>query len=555
MIKSRWKRCALLSLALVGLSHANTTASTPLQLIDVTDGAGIDFVHTNGISADKRLPETDGSGVAFFDADGDGRLDLYFVNSGDMLLGRKGADNQLYRGVGQGAFGVVPGAGGATGDSYGMGVLSGDADNDGDSDLYLTAWGSDQFFRNNGDASFTDATESAGLGNPQWGSSASYLDYDNDGDLDLFVANYVAFDAQTHPWCGRRDMDMRFYCDPRQYDPSQDLLYRNEGDGTFSDVSIEAGIHVRGNGLGVVSADYDGDGTMDIYVANDMSVNFLYRNGGDGTFSEEGMLSGTATSADGASQAGMGIDAADYDRDGDLDIVVTNFQLENNTLYQNDGPYFNEVSFAVGIGEVSLNYLGFGVGFFDGDNDGWLDLFVTNGHVHDNIERYDPMVTYAQQAQLFRGAGNGRFVDISADVGSALEKLYIGRGLAFADYDEDGDMDLALSNSGSPAVLLRNDGGNEQSWLRLKLQGTASNRDGVGTKLWLHTGDIVQFQQIRAGSGYQSTSELTAHFGLGQVVQVDSIRVLWPSGVRQTLGPQAARQTLQISEPRIREPR
>ena len=526
------------------------TEPTASQFTDVAAASGVDFVHTNGATDDKRLPETDGSGVAFLDADGDGRQDLYFVNSGHMEGGRQGADNHLYHSVGEGRFERVPDAGGARGDAYGMGVLAGDPDNDGDADLYLTTWGRDQFYRDEGDAGFVDVTRSAGLGSTAWGSSATYLDFDNDGDLDLFVANYVGFELGTHPWCGRRDMDMRFYCDPRQYEPTTDLLYRNEGNGGFIDISAAAGISGRGNGLGVISGDFDGDGRADLYVANDMSPNFLYRNRGNGTFSENGMLSGTALSADGASQAGMGVDAGDYDRDGDLDIVVTNYQLENNTLYRNDGSYFTEASFNSGLGQVSLNYLGFGVGFFDWDNDTWLDLFVANGHVHDNIESYDPMVTYPQRAQVFRNLGAGKFVDVSDDLGPAMQERYVGRGVAFADYDEDGDVDVALSSSGQPSVLLRNDGGNAGAWLRVHLQGTMSNRDGVGAWIRLHVGDDVQFHQVRAGTGYQSTSELTAHFGLGTAAGADSLWIEWPSGRRQRLGPQDAGRTVLITEPR-----
>ena len=546
-----WLRGVLCAVVVVAALPAIVAAEPPaLRFLDVTAEAGIDFVHTNGASREKRLPETDGSGVAFLDADGDGRQDLYFVNSGHLEKGRQGADNRLYRSVGDGHFEAVPGAGGAPGDAYGMGVLAGDPDNDGDVDLYLTAWGADQFYRNDGGGGFVEVTRASGLGNSRWSSSAAYLDYDNDGDLDLFVTNYVRFDLATHPWCGRRDMDMRFYCDPRQYQPETDLLYRNEGNATFTDVSVEAGIRGQGNGLGVVSGDFDGDGRADIYVANDMSPNFLYHNRGDGTFSEVGMRSGTALSADGASQAGMGVDAADFDRDGDLDIVVTNYQLENNALYRNDGRFFGEVSFSSGLGEVSLNYLGFGVGFFDWNNDGWLDLFVTNGHVHDNIERYDPIVTYPQRAQMFRNLGDGKFADVSDELGPALQKLYVGRGVALADYDDDGDIDVVVSSSGRRPVLLRNDGGNRQAWLRVRLQGTISNRDGVGAKVWLYAASGTQFQQVRAGSGYQSTSELTVHFGLGPAARADSLRVEWPSGKRQRLGPQTARRTVLITEPR-----
>ena len=541
-------RWALFSTVVATAAAGDPAELPPVRFSDVTAAAGIDFIHTNGATPEKRLPETDGSGVAFLDADGDGRLDLYFVNSGHLEKGRQSAANRLFGGTGDGRFSPIAGAGGASGESYGMGVLAGDTDNDGDADLYLTACGADQFYRNDGTGKFADMTGAAGLGSSGWSSSAAYLDYDTDGDLDLFVVNYVRFDQATHPWCGRHDMGMRFYCDPRQYDPTEDLLYRNDGDGTFTDVSAMAGIRGRGNGLGVVSGDFDGDGLADVYVANDMTRNFLYRNRGDRTFSEEGLLSGTAVSADGASQAGMGVDAGDYDNDADLDVVVTNYQLENNALYRNDGHSFAEAGFAAGLGEVSLNSLGFGTGFFDYDNDGWLDLFVANGHVHDNIELYDPLVTYAQGAQVFRNLGNGKFVDASDELGPALRKLYVGRGSAFGDYDEDGDLDIALSTSGGPALLLRNDGGNRRGWLRVRLQGTASNRDGVGAKIWLHSGGVSLFHQVRAGSGYQSTSELTVHFGLRSAAGADSLWIEWPSGKRQRLGPEAAGRTLLVTE-------
>lgn len=518
-----------------------------LRLTDVTQAAGIAFTHDNGISEEKRLPETDGSGVAFFDADGDGRADLYFVNSGHMTEGRRGADNELYLNRGEGQFGLAENAAGAAGSAYGMGVLTGDADNDGDADLYLTAWGADQFYRNE-EGRFVDRTAETGLGNRQWGSSAAWLDADNDGDLDILVSNYVVFDPASHPWCGRRDMNMRFFCDPRQYEPTRDLLYDNDGTGRFIETGQTVGIDQQGNGLGVIAVDFDADGWLDVYVANDMTPNFHYRNNGDGTFVEEGMFSGTALSADGASQAGMGVDAADYDQDGDIDLVVTNYQLENNALYRNDGSYFSDASFPAGVGEVSLNYLGFGIGFFDIDNDSWLDLFVANGHVHDNIEQYDPLVTYPQRAQVLINRA-GAYVDESDSLGPALAQKHVGRGSAFADYDQDGDVDVVMTSSGGPAVLLRNDSQQGQ-WLRARLRGTASNRDAVGATLWAHTEKAVLFHQIRGGSGYQSTSEAVVHFGLGAATQVDSLIVRWPSGTWQRLGQQAAGQTLELTEPR-----
>ncbi|NKB68660.1 MAG: hypothetical protein GKR89_16475 [Candidatus Latescibacteria bacterium] len=519
----------------------------PIQFVDVAAEMGIDFVHTSGISGAKRLPETDGSGAAFFDADGDADLDLYLVNSGDVLAGRGGAANRLYRNDGQG-FTDITAAAGVAGKAYGMGVVAGDFDADGDSDLYLTNWGADIFYRNEGVGAFVDATQQVGLGNRQWGSSGSLLDADGDGDIDLFVANYVEFGLDTHPWCGRRDMDLRFYCDPRQYRPSRDLLYRNQGDGTFVEIGQQVGIVHLGNGLGVVSGDFDDDGDADLYVANDMGPNFHYDNQGTGQFQEIGLLAGTARSADGAAQAGMGVDAGDFDNDADLDLFVTNYQLENNTLYRNDGLYFPEVSFAAGTGQISLNYLGFGTGFFDYNNDGWLDLFVANGHVHDNIEAYDELVTYAQRAQVFRNRG-GQYVEVTDSLGSGLAVSYVGRGSAFGDYDGDGDLDIALVSSNGPAALLRNEGGNAGHWLQIELEGRANNRDGIGAKVYVHSGGVRQLRQVKAGSGYQSTSQQGPFFGLGARDRVERLEVRWPSGQIQILEDIAANQILVVEEP------
>ena len=530
MVNQRAKRLQV-KLALWILLGIAGPATAQVQFVDVSAEMGIDFVHHSGISAEKRLPETDGSGAAFFDYDGDGLLDLYLVNSGDLGSGRGGHDNRLYRNQQQG-FADVTAAAGARGRAYGMGALAGDLDNDGDPDLYLTNWGPDQLLRNEGDGTFADGTQAAGLDNPDWGSSAAYVDYDNDGDLDMYIARYVHFDLADHPWCGRSDMGLRFYCDPRQYRPSVDMLWRNEGDGTFTEVTQQAGIVQAGNGLGVVCGDFDNDGDGDIYVANDLGPNFHFENRGDGTFAEIGLLAGTAFSASGAPQAGMGVDAADYDSDGDLDLFVTNYQLENNTLYRNEGAYFDEVSFDAGIGEASLNYLGFGTGFFDADNDGWLDLLVVNGHVHDNIEAYDELVTYAQRAQIFANQA-GSFVERTDQMGPGLAARYVGRGSAFGDYDGDGDLDIALVASSGPAALLRNDGGNGGHWLGVQLVGKASNRDGVGAKVRLQAGSLRLFQEMKLGSGYQSTSQKGLHFGLGANQRVERLEVHWPSGAVQ----------------------
>ncbi len=517
-----------------------------VQFVDITDSLGIDFVHYNGLSEAKRLPETDGSGAAFLDYDGDGLLDLYLVNSGDLLQGRAGHNNALYRNDVD-RFTDRALEAGVTGREYGMGVVVGDYDNDGDADLYLTNWGEDILYRNEGDGTFGDATKQAGLGNKEWGSSAAFLDYDSDGDLDLFVVNYVDFTLENHPWCGHQALQLRFYCDPRQHHPTRDLLYRNDGDGAFVDVSQNAGISESGNGLGVACWDSDGDGDTDIYVANDMGPNFLYENQGNGSFAEVGLLMGVALSADGATQAGMGVDTGDYDNDGDFDLLVTNFQLENNALYRNDGFVFSEVSFQAGLGEISLNYLGFGANFFDYDNDGWLDLVVANGHVHDNIERYDELVTYAQKAQLFHNE-RGHFVEYTAGAGSAFAVDYVGRSTAYGDYDADGDLDIVLMQSGGAVSLLRNDGGNRGNWLQVELQGIQSNRDGVGAKVYVQADSLRLVQQVKAGSGYQSSSQKALFFGLGANDRVDRLHIVWPSGRQQELENIAANQMLRIVE-------
>ena len=526
---------------------ANSIPAGEIEFVDATADLGIDFVHQNGVSPEKRLPETYGSGGGLFDFDGDGDLDIYLMNSGDLLKGRGDALNRLYRNDGM-RFVDVTQAAGVPGREYGMGAVAADYDNDGDQDLYLTNWGEDILYRNEGNGTFTEVTRQAGLGNPQWGSSAAFFDYDSDGWLDLFVVNYVDFAIEDHPWCGHPVLKLRFYCDPLQYNPTRDILYHNNGDGTFTDVSEQAGIVHAANGLGVHCWDYDDDGDQDVYVTNDMNPNFFYENQGDGLFDEIGLISGAALSADGISMAGMGVDSGDYDNDGDLDLFVTNYQLENNTLYRNDGMIFSEVSFSAGIGEVSLNYLGFGTGFLDYDNDGWLDLFVTNGHVHDNIEEFDEIVTYAQRPQMFHNE-EGRYVERSRELGQPFDELHVGRGASFGDLDLDGDIDIVMMSSGFPVKVLRNDGGNARNWLQVQLEGRLSNRDGIGAKIYVQAGDWRGFQQVKAGTGYQTCSQKAPFFGLADRTLVDRLEVHWPSGTVQVQENIPANQVLRMVEP------
>jgi len=519
------------------------------RFTDVAAVEGIKFVHVKGATEAKLLPETYGSGVAFADLDGDGDLDMYFVNSGSLIHGRGTAVNRVFRNdVGADVrFKDLSVAAGASGVGYGMGALAGDYDGDGDIDLYTTEVGGDRLYANSGAFTFQDVSLDVGLGGgDSWGTSAVYYDADLDGDLDLFVADYVEFSPASNPWCGRRDLDLRFYCDPRQYRPSADRLYLNGDVDGYEEVGARHGITRKGNSLGVVAGDFDDDGDADIYVANDMTPNFLYHNDGSGKFAEGGLMLGTALSADGAAQAGMGVDAGDFDGDGDVDLVVTNYQLEHNALYRNETTWWAEAGFATGLGEASLNFLGFGVGFFDYDNDGRLDLFVANGHVHDNIEAYDPMVTHAQRAQVFHNQG-GLFAEVPLSPEGGLVTPYVGRGSAFGDYDSDGDVDVALNNNGGAAVLLRNDtaAGN---WVRLSLVGMRGNTSAIGARVRLLVAGKTITRWVAAGSGYLSTSESVIHVGTGAATTVDVLRVQWPGGTEQIFVDVPCGQLVRIEE-------
>ncbi|MXV75460.1 CRTAC1 family protein [Candidatus Poribacteria bacterium] len=489
-----------------------------------------------------------GSGAALFDFDNDEDLDLYLVNGSDLLgtTSPMPPTNRLYRNDGDTFSDVTFEA--SVGDTgYGLGCCVADYNNDGFTDLYVTNFGANVLYHNNGDGTFTDVTEAAGVDGTQFSSGCAFVDLDVDGYLDLYVVNYVQFDPKTNPECTRQGI--RTYCTPEALKGAPDILYRNNGDGTFTDVTAEAGISgADGKGLGVVCGDIDNDGDSDIFVANDTTPNFLYRNDSDTAIkmTEDALFAGVALSEEGRAYSGMGANLGDFDNDGYLDIVITNFQDQTNSLYHNaQSGFFNEVSFAKGIGERSLRYLAWGVDFADFNNDGWLDLFVANGHLDDNVAEIDPIGTYAQPNQLFLSNGGINFVE-SVDV--AITEQKVSRGTAFGDIDNDGDVDIVISNLKDTPTILRNDSNDASQWLSIKLVGTHCNRDAIGARVTVVSEDLTQIREVKSGSGYISQNDLRLHFGLGNATQVDTLTVRWLCGKVQTLQNVETNQVLVISE-------
>jgi hypothetical protein len=545
-MKRKLNFCFCLTFYLLAVRcHAQTT----VQFIDVTAEAGIAFKHINGASDRKFYLETMGSGAAFLDYDNDGDLDLYIVNGGP-LPGFETASpptNILYQNDGDGVFTDVTAAAGVGDTGYGMGCVAADYDNDGDSDLYVTNFGENLLYRNEADGTFTDATTHAGVGNGQkWSSSCAFVDYDHDGNLDLYVVNYLNYDiAKDRDWYDSRGR--RIYSNPQVYEGVSDTLYRNNGDGTFTDVTRQAGMYnSNGKGLGVTCGDYDNDGHIDIYVANDTTPNFLYRNVGDGRFVDIGPFAGAAYNEHGVAEGGMGVDFGDYNNNGSLDIFVTNFSNETNTLYHNTGGgALIDFTNIAGLGEVSFLKLAFGTKFFDADNDGALDLFVANGHLYPTES---DALEYAQTDQFFINTGEGIFVDVSEQSGEYFSIRKVGRGAAFGDYDNDGDTDIFVVNLNQEGVLLRNEGGNKHNWLMIKTVGVNSNRDGIGTRVEVVTPSHTQMKEVQAGSSYLSGHDLRLLFGLGTETKAETVKIIWPSGAEQTLTNVEANQLLVITE-------
>jgi hypothetical protein len=523
----------------------------PVQFTDITGPAKIAFKHNSGAFGKKYLPETMGAGCLFFDYDNDGWPDIFLVNSRNWP-GHPGSPSYpaLYRNNHDGTFTDVTRAAGLAVEMYGMGATAADYDNDGWPDLYVTGLGGNRLFRNLGNGTFAEVTAKAGVANGGFSTSAMFFDYDRDGWLDLLVANYVDWSIEKDLFC-TLDGKTKSYCTPESYRGQSATLYRNRGDGTFEDVTAKAGLlQPSAKSLGVTLLDVDGDGWPDVFVANDTQPNKLYRNNGNGTFTDVGVSAGVAFGETGVARAGMGVDAADYSGSGRPSLVIGNFSNEMMGLYHNEGNglFIDEAPTST-VGRASLLTLSFGAFFFDYDLDGRLDIFAANGHVADDINVVQPKVTYAQPPHLFRNLGERRFEEVAPKLGPALARPIVGRGAAYADIDRDGDLDLLISTNNGPAYLLRNDGGNRNNVLRVRTVGTKSNRDGIGAKVTLTLANGAHpWRLVHTGSSYCSQSELTLTFGLGDLARADNVEVVWPSGQVDRLGPVAANQTVTVQE-------
>jgi hypothetical protein len=538
----------------VARSLSATPAPIPVTYVDVARSAGITFQHDNAASSEKYLIETMGSGCGWIDYNQDGLLDLYIVNGAATRLYKPQHQlrSALYRNNGDGTFSDVTTQAGVGAEGlFGMGIAVGDYDNDGYPDLYVAGYDRSILYRNNGNGTFTDVTAHAGVANQNmWGSSAAWFDYDNDGRLDLVIANYVDWSPDNNLWCGEHKEGYRGYCRPDAYHPQTPTLYHNNGDGTFTDVSKSSGVGAKaGNGLGVVTFDYDNDGWQDIFIANDAMPNFLFHNNRDGTFREVGYMAGAAVSIDGRTEAGMGTDAGDTMGNGWLDLIVTHLDFEQARLYRNlkDGS-FEDVTFQAKLGFTTFHLSGFGVRFMDYDNDGARDVLMANGHILDNIQLIHADTRYAEPKLMHRNIGRGVFENVSAKLGPDFVLPRVSRGAAVADYDNDGDLDILVSNNGQPAQLLRNDGGNKYHWLEIFLVGTKSNRDGVGARVKVVAGDLTQYDQRKGGMSFQSAQDPRLHFGLGKRETIDSIEIQWPSGMQTKLSNIKADQIVTLKE-------
>jgi hypothetical protein len=548
---ARWLPLFALVAALVAAHAKNPPASHP-HFVDITRSAGIHFVHNNGAFGKEYLPETLGSGVAFIDYNNSGRQSILLINGEDwpghpVHHGR--TTMELWRNNGNGSFTNVTRQAHLDVPVYGMGVTIGDYNNDGCDDIFVTTVGQNHLFRNNCNGTFTDVTRQAGLWGPEeFSTSAAWVDYDHDGSLDLVVANYVQWSPKTDLYC-TIDGKTKSYCTPEEYKGESLRLWRNNGNGTFSDATKKAGLwDPTAKSLGISIADFNGDGWPDIAVSNDTEPNKLYVNHRNGTFSEQGVTSGVAFSGDGVARGGMGIDAADYDHSGHPSLIITNFSNQMLALYHNEGNglFVDEAPHSE-IGRASLLTLGFGCFWLDYDLDGWLDLYAANGHIDPGINAIQKQVHYAEPPLLFRNLGNGRFADETSQMGAAFNVPRVARGAAYGDVNDDGAPDILISTNSGPAALFLNDGETNHS-LRIKLVGVKSNRDGIGAVADVRAGGATQSEMLRSGSSYLSSSELVLTFGLGSNTKADSVEIDWPSGRRDRMTNVAADQIITVKE-------
>jgi enediyne biosynthesis protein E4 len=537
---------------------AAPAAVTPGKFTDITAAAGIHFQHIAPHTTRKYLLETMAPGVALFDFDNDGRLDIFVTNGAPLadptpkgtIPQKSGPEywNRLYHQKPDGTFEDVTEKAGLQGVGCGMGVAVGDYDNDGYEDLFVTAYGGNRLYHNNGNGTFTDVTATAGVGGSGWSSSAAWVDLDNDGLLDLVVVRYVTWDF-SDIWCGPPQAALRQYCHPDSFPPIALLAYHNDGNGHFTEVAQKIGLSKPAKGLGIALADYDRDGRVDLYIANDSWPEFLFHNKGNGTFEELGLTAEVALDGDGRTFAGMGVDFADYNNDGLPDLVVDDLANQMYALYLNNGDgTFNYASYATGISRMTRMHSGWGVRFFDYDNDGWKDILISQGHDLDTIEKSNPQLHYREPMLLLRNMGKG-FADVSADSGDVFHEAWVGRGLAIGDIDNDGRIDAVVATNGGPLHILHNETPTSNHWLTLKLVGHRSNRDGIGAEVKLVTAGGPQWVTATTASSYLSSSDKRVHFGLGAESSAQSIEIRWPSGIVQTLKDVRGDQILQVDEP------
>jgi len=533
-------------------SIAAAEPQSPIQLHDVTRETGIAFVHTDGSSGRHYIVETVSCGLATFDYDSDGDIDVYFLNGAPLPGARMDPPprNALYRNDGGWKFTEVTAQAGVGDTGYGLGVCVGDYDNDGDPDIYLNNFGPNSLYRNNGNGTFTDVTAQAGVGNGSLvGAGACFLDMDADGDLDLYVANYINFTCAKNQ--DRFVNGHPAYVGPMMYGPVPDTLYRNNGDGTFTDVSLESGIAAQaGTGMGLIGADYDDDGDTDVIVGNDAMANFVWRNDGAGRFEEVGLLAGLAYDLHGVGQGTMAVECGDADNDGRLDFFMTSYQKQWALLYRSLGRgFFDDATHTSGAGAGTFNHVTWGTGLIDLDNDGDRDLFIACGHLQDTVDLWDDTTSYEACSLLLENTGRGRFVDISARAGDGLRVKRSSRGAAFDDLDNDGDLDVVILNSRREPTLLRNDSPGRHHWLAVRLRGTRASRDGVGARVTVVAGDLTLVDEVHSGRGYQSHYGRDLHFGLGPRARVDRVEVRWVGGATQIFQPAAVDRSVTITQP------